>query len=280
MSSGTTISRRHFLAAGAAALGSAALPAAEARATDRVGESHYEVRIHDLAPSLTGVCIAQVSDLHLYDGVHPAAERALSVLDRERPDLIVLTGDQWDRVAGAHAFPAWLRQLPPRVPVVAVLGNHEFSSGFSPAQAERVHRAGGAHLLVNEATTVAVRGGRISVVGLEDYRHGRGEAPRALDAVTSGAPQVWLQHEPEQMDATRWPAGATAGLVLGGHTHGGQLRVPALPPVTPRGSGRYVAGWYESPVGRYYVSRGVGTSGVRLRMWCPAELPIFTLVPA
>lgn len=277
MSSSTTISRRHFLAAGATALATAALPMAEARATDRVSESAYDVFVPGLPQALAGVRVAQVSDLHLYAGVHAAAAHALSVIDRARPDLIVLTGDQWDRVPGAHAFPAWLRQLPAGVPVLAVLGNHEFSTGFSASQAERVHRAGGAQLLVNESTTVSVHGERLAVVGLDDYRYGRADVTRALHAAPPGVPQLWLQHEPEQMDATRWPREVHAALVLGGHTHGGQVRLPGAPALTPRGSGRYLAGWYDSPVGRYYVSRGVGTSGLRLRMWCAAEVPVFTL---
>jgi predicted MPP superfamily phosphohydrolase len=265
------------MAAGATALAAAALPVAEARATDRVSESLYDVRVRGLPARLAGVRIAQVSDLHLYAGVHPAAAHALEVLDRVRPDLIVLTGDQWDRVAGARTFPAWLRQLPAGVPVVGVLGNHEYSAGFSAAQAERIHRAANAQLLVNEGTTVTVRGERLFVVGLVDYRNGHADISRVLRDAPAGVPQLWLQHEPEQMDATPWPRGTSAALVLGGHTHGGQIRVPGAPVIRPRGSGRYLSGWYDSPVGLYYVSRGVGTSSLRLRMWCPAEVPVFTL---
>lgn len=277
MSGSSSISRRYFLAACATALAAAAVPAAEARATDRVSQSRYDVRVRGLPAALDGVRIAQVSDLHLYAGVHAAASHAVALLDQVRPDLIVLTGDQWDRVAGAHAFPAWLRELPAGAPVIGVLGNHEFSAGFSAAHAERIHHAGGAQLLVNEGTTVALRGERLHVVGLDDYRFGRADAARALRDAPAGVPQLWLQHEPEQMDVTPWPSDARAALVLGGHTHGGQVRLPGAPAITPRGSGRYLAGWYDSPVGRYYVSRGVGTSSLRVRMWCPAEVPIFTL---
>jgi len=273
----TPPSRRRFLAAGAAALASAALPVAELRATARVGESPFSITVDDLPPELDGVRIAQVSDLHLYDGLHSAAAHAVDVLDRERPDLIVLTGDQWDHAAGARAFPSWVRELPSGTPVVAALGNHEYSAGMSAAEAARVHEAAGAVLLVNEAVVVPLRGGRVSVLGLDDLRFGRAEPERALAGAPPGVPQIWLQHEPEQMDATAWPSGTESVLALGGHTHGGQVRVPGLPPFTPRGSGRYVAGWYEAAIGRYYVSRGVGASGVRVRVGCPAEVPIFTI---
>jgi predicted MPP superfamily phosphohydrolase len=280
MSGSSSISRRHFLAAGATALAAAALPVAEARATARVRQSLSDVRVRGLPAGLAGVRVAQVSDLHLYAGVHPAAAHALELLEGARPDLIVLTGDQWDRVPGARTFPAWLRQLPAGVPVIAVPGNHEYSAGFSAAHTARIHGAGGAQLLVNEGTTVVLRGERLFVVGLDDYRHGHADVSRALRDAPAGVPQLWLHHEPEQLDVTPWPREASAALVLGGHTHGGQIRVPGAPAITPHGSGRYVAGWYDSPVGRYYVSRGVGTSSLRLRMWCPAEVPVFTLQAA
>jgi predicted MPP superfamily phosphohydrolase len=66
-------------------------------------------------------------------------------------------------------------------------------------------------------------------------------------------------------------------LVLAGHTHGGQIRGPGCTPVVPRGCGRFRQGWYESDLGRVYVSRGIGTSVLPLRFLCPPELPIFTL---
>ena len=66
-------------------------------------------------------------------------------------------------------------------------------------------------------------------------------------------------------------------LVLAGHTHGGQIRGPGCTPYVPRGSGRFRSGFYDSALGRVYVSRGVGTSDIPARFLCPPELPIFTL---
>jgi len=67
-------------------------------------------------------------------------------------------------------------------------------------------------------------------------------------------------------------------LALAGHTHGGQIRMTEyFAPVRPRGSGRFVSGWYELATGPAYVSRGTGTSIVPARFSCRPELPVFRL---
>jgi len=65
--------------------------------------------------------------------------------------------------------------------------------------------------------------------------------------------------------------------ILAGHTHGGQIRLPFYTPYVPYGSGRFVAGWYKDTVAPLYVARGVGTVGIHARLFCPPELPVFTL---
>jgi hypothetical protein len=89
---------------------------------------------------------------------------------------------------------------------------------------------------------------------------------------------VWLGHEPavvDQLEAQVAPA-----MFLSGHTHGGQIRIPGFPALTPFGSGRYVAGWYREARVPLYVARGIGTADVRARFLCPPELPIFRLIRA
>ena len=67
-------------------------------------------------------------------------------------------------------------------------------------------------------------------------------------------------------------------LVLAGHTHGGQVRLPLIPTLwLPRGSGHFLAGWYAERGSRMYVSRGIGTSVLPIRFRCPPELSIITV---
>jgi predicted MPP superfamily phosphohydrolase len=274
----TLISRRRFLTAGLMTAAAASVPFADAEATNRVRVNRIPLLVPDLPDALTGTTIGQVSDLHLFESEpHPAAQHALEALHRERPDLLVLTGDQWDRRAGAHALQQWLRAVPRGLPVVAVLGNHEYSSGASVELARRVHDRGGAELLVNSSTSLQLRGGRIQLAGLDDMRYGLTDAAAAARGLDPDLPQIWLLHEPEQLDRATWPDGPLPLLTLAGHTHGGQIRCPGVPPILPQGSGRYLAGLYQTSRGPFYVSRGVGAATPRMRVLCPAELPIFEL---
>ena len=67
-------------------------------------------------------------------------------------------------------------------------------------------------------------------------------------------------------------------LALAGHTHGGQVRLPWLPPLwLPRGSGRFVEGWYEREGSQMYVCRGIGMSILPIRFFCRPELAVITV---
>ena len=280
------ITRRRFLATSAIAAVAATIPVMEAEAEDDVRVTRLPVFVPNLPPELSGLTIAQVTDLHLYeDEPHPAAQRALVILARQRPDLLVITGDQWDHRAGIDGYQAWLRARPKGLPALAVLGNHEYALGGGSASdivrmARKVHDRGEAELLVNECREIRLRGSHLRVFGLDDLRHGKPQ-PEAFDRVLDPAePQLWLFHEPGQADRPGWPSAARPSLMLAGHTHGGQIRIPLVPAVTPTGSGHYVAGLYPTSLGPLYVSRGVGGSGPRLRYRCPAEVALFELRPA
>jgi predicted MPP superfamily phosphohydrolase len=281
----TPITRRRFLAAGAMAAAAATIPLVDAEAEDDVRITRLPVFIPNLPAALAGATIAHVTDLHLYQPApHAAARRALAILERERPDLLVLTGDQWDHDTGAAGYEAWLRARPEGLPAVAVLGNHEYATGRGSRAdiiraAERIHDRGEAALLVNATRAVPIRGASLTVVGLDDLRHGQ-PRPELFDSVLDPAePQLWLFHEPAQADRPGWTSAAAPSLMLAGHTHGGQIRLPLVPAVTPSGSGDYVAGLYRTARGPLYVSRGVGASGPRIRYRCPAEVALFELRP-
>jgi predicted MPP superfamily phosphohydrolase len=279
------ITRRRFLATSAMATVAAAIPVVEAEAEDDVRVTRLPVFVPNLPVGLAGVTIAHVTDLHIYETEpHPAAQRALAILERERPDLLVVTGDQWDHRAGVPGYVAWLRARPGGLPAIAVLGNHEYSLGRGSRSdiaraARKVHERGEADLLVNESREVALRGSHLRIFGLDDLRHGDPRPDLFEPVLDPAEPQLWLFHEPAQADQPGWPRAAAASLMLAGHTHGGQIRLPLMPALTPNGSGRYVAGLYRTSLGPLYVSRGVGGSGPRLRYRCPAEVALFELRP-
>ncbi len=286
MAQRTLFTRRRFLATGTMAALAASIPLVDAEAEDDVRLTRLPVFVPNLPPALAGATIAHVTDLHFFHPEpHPASRRALAILERERPDLMVLTGDQWDYASGAEGYLTWLRARPAGLPAVAVLGNHEYATGDGDRAdivraAERIHAMGDAHLLVNASTALPLRGAHLRIVGLDDFRHGEPRPAEAARGLDPAEPQLWLFHEPVLADVPDWPASAAPFLMLAGHTHGGQIRIPLLPAVTPSGSGSYVSGLYRTGRGPMYVSRGVGASGPRIRYRCPAEVALFELRPA
>jgi predicted MPP superfamily phosphohydrolase len=272
------LSRRRFLET--AGLGAATVTAGGVvRVVDRdtrdVEVTRHVLSVPGLPAAFDGELLAQISDVHLPFN-QAAAERTLELIRDLRPAFVALTGDlleqrealpqavEFARAATARARASWL-----------VLGNWEYVAGVTAQDAERAFTPIGVEVLANRTATIRMGGGALAIAGLDDP-FGSGPDPRAtLAGVPYDAPTIWLLHEPGYVDGVPGRPGAAA--VLAGHTHGGQIRIPLVPAVTPTGSGRFVAGWYRDTPVPLYVSRGVGTTTIRARFRCRAELPVFTL---
>jgi predicted MPP superfamily phosphohydrolase len=153
----------------------------------------------------------------------------------------------------------------------ATLGNWDY--GNPVADWAEFLGAHGVRLLRNESAPLA---DRVWLAGLDSALVGWPDLDAALSNVPAGAFVVSLIHCPVLFEdiARRVP------LALAGHTHGGQVRVPGLPPpYMPRGCWPYVSGWYEREGARMYVSRGIGCPSLPVRIACPPELAIFDLAP-
>ncbi len=229
--------------------------------------SHHTVT----APVRTPLVVLHLSDLHTH-GFGPREKTIVEVVGRERPDVIVVTGDIVD-TGDLEPARAVFAQMSAPLGVWAVRGNWE---NWEPPPGDRAQLGSfGARLLVNEGTLVRPD---VWLIGLDDPMSGSPDVAAALHAAPSDAAKIALYHSPEIFDALA----PQIDLALAGHTHGGQVRVPLLgPPWTPPGSGRYVAGWYSAGSGpaRMYVSRGVGTSVLPIRFACRPEIAVITVRP-
>jgi predicted MPP superfamily phosphohydrolase len=274
-----TINRRRFLAAAGVGLVGVAAPttygfAAEPR---HVGLSLHDVLVPGLPEELDGLRIIQVSDVHLYAGIHPAARRTMELVAAARPDVTLLTGDLCERAGQLGNLGSLIAACRGRLATVAVMGNWEYAAGISPGMLARTAEAAEAELLYNQARVLTVGNAALAVVGLDDPAAGYADPERALGQVPAGATTLWTFHSPgfaDRISPDRFPRPT---FVAAGHTHGGQIRLPPLPALTPPGSGRFVAGWYRDTFAPLYVSRGVGTTGIRARFLCPPEIALFTL---
>jgi uncharacterized protein len=220
------------------------------------------------APVARSLTVALIADLHM-NGEDREALEMLDHLDRERPDLILIAGDLTSLDGSDEIYARVLARLAAPLGVWMVPGNWDY--WLPVADLRALCSRTGVRLLENDAVELAPG---IWLAGLDDAVAGAPDPRRALDSIPAGAWVMALVHCPCGFDDI---AGRCA-IAFAGHTHGGQIRLPGLPPVwLPSGSGRYVAGWYERGGSRLYVSRGIGAKTLPMRIFCPPELALFTL---
>ena len=270
--------RRRFLKgalAVAAAGAGATLPALAVADADVALPEHVTFFVPGLDPAHDGLKIAQLSDIHVGertpDSTVLGAVGAANAFD---PDLVVLTGDFVCRsrrevglvrelLAGLHA------------PTFAVLGNHD--NWVDPVGTSASLREAGYEVLENAWTSVRLRGAPLALVGVGDRMTGREDVARATRGLGAHrATPLVLAHEPRTADRLR-ELGRPA-LCLSGHTHGGQINLPILTPILFAAMHEpYVRGTYHLGDVQLYVNRGVGMSGLRVRVNSPAEVTLATL---
>jgi hypothetical protein len=247
----------------------------------RLGFRIEEVKL--TAPSLPAggppLRLAHLADLHMR-GWSKRHERLLEVVTGRRPDFVFLTGD-----LVAFSSSTWetlerlVRGLRGTYGTFACRGNWELKMGLRAAELREMLAGWGAELLVNESRTVQTPSGRICVSGLDDLGKGWPDFGSVGDGGDGAGYGILLCHEPL---AARFVTEAMkVHLLLTGHTHGGQIRIPLLWRLAlPECHGGYPEGLYKQPWGHLYVNRGYGGGGiVAVRFRCPAEVAFFEIVP-
>ena len=228
--------------------------------------------------AFSGFKIAQISDLHNAE-FGADNQKLIEILERETPDAIVLTGDLVDgwrtNVDSAASF---ARRCAAIADCYFVTGNHEAKIGDDYAALETALSDAGVTVLRN--ASVRIRSGieSIRLIGVDDPSFG-GEAnlDATLEALSSDDFTILLAHRPEEIDEyAKWGI----DLVLSGHVHGGQIRIPGIGGVYAPGQGffpRYTSGEYAVGGTTMIVSRGLGNSVLPLRVNDRPEVVIVTL---
>lgn len=236
-----------------------------------------------LPETFEGFKIAHVSDLH--NAVFGRKnERLLSLIRAAEPDIIAITGDLIDsRHTDIDSALAFVEAAAEIAPVYYVTGNHESRLDFDEIEPRLI--AAGARVLRNEAEDIGRGGERIRLAGIDDpsfIRTGGTAEERAAAELEQlgdggGTFTVLLAHRPELVEVY---AEYGAGLVLSGHAHGGQVRLPFLGGLYAPGQGllpEYDSGLYSLGETQMVVSRGLGNSVAPLRVNNRPELVIVTL---
>jgi uncharacterized protein len=232
---------------------------------------------------LNGFTVAFLSDFHYdpYFSVHPL-HAAIPMVNDLHPDLIVLGGDFVsvpligdDRKAAFAAEPCarLLRQMTAPHGIWAVLGNHD--EGTDHKRVTGALQGENIQVLANQSQAIERDGARIWLAGVNDVLSKTADLPKTLRRVPAGEAVILLAHEPDFADqSAKYPI----DLQLSGHSHGGQVRIPLLPPLyLPKMAKKYIWGSYQVGSLKLYTTAGLGTIGVPIRLNCPPEITLLTL---
>jgi len=266
---------------------------------NRLVVTREEIRIKDWDPAFDGLRIALISDIH--GGSNGASaeniRRVVETTNAENPDLIVLLGDYVSQ--GATRQPSHERPLKmamsevadnlaglhAKYGVFAVLGNHDGSYGDDEVAAELTRV--GYRVLQNEIVVIQQNGTPLRLFGLKDHlklaswERFDGMVRSTIAANPKEGQILVLEHSPDILYVLNYwkDLNPDLKLVLAGHTHGGQVRLPILgAPFVPSAVGqRYAKGHVEEEGIHMFVTSGVGTSILPFRFMVPPEVAIVTI---
>jgi predicted MPP superfamily phosphohydrolase len=251
---------------------------------------HFRLPVAGLSSALSQLTIVQLTDIHV--GPFMPKEELLAYVEavnRLRPDLVALTGD-FVAASPTEVAPCVeaLAGLKARLGVFACLGNHDFYAGAADELARLLEQRG-IRVLRNEAVSIATGNTSFHILGIDDLRWGEPDLTRALQMAQeeTGEIRLLLSHRPEI-----FPEAARKGLdiVFSGHYHGGQIKLAPRPGspsiaslITPYAEGLFHLGRSEGAQqsargALLFVSRGIGITGLPVRINCSPQIAHLTLV--
>lgn len=243
---------------------------------NRVILEEETVSVCGLHPDLDGLRIIQFTDFHS-TSIGPREKAAFGLAENLHPDLVVFTGDLCTYPNLARSLAAKMVDLQAPLGSFFIMGNAEYD-GDADAIVRAVSEAG-MIVLRNEVRLLKKDRGQLWVIGVDDPSTGRSFLEGALlrlgdDRTT---PRLLLAHFPTVFSqATHWGI----DVVLSGHTHGGQIRLPGLKGAWSSGSkelDKYMRGNFQSGCTWMHVSRGLGTSIIPVRIGSPPEVTLIIL---
>ena len=235
-----------------------------------------DIWLRRLAPPHEGLRIVHLTDIHhsLYTPLDDV-QRAVHLSNRLRPEFVALTGD-YVTLSPDYIWPVAeaLGKLRARLGVFAVLGNHDFD--VDADEITHALRSQHIHVLRNSHRVLRHGSAALWVIGVDDVWYGADDLRGALRSVPTRDPKVLLCHNPLGIHRA---AAHGIDLVLSGHTHGGQVRLPVVGSVYGRSKlgVRFVDGWNRLDGTQIYVNRGIGKVLLPVRVACPAEIACLRL---
>jgi predicted MPP superfamily phosphohydrolase len=245
--------------------------------------SEADIPLAGLPATLDGLRVMLITDIHTGPFIsEQALLRTFRRLLELQPDIILLGGDlTTSHVADFTSCSQAFAELEAPLGVFAVMGNHDHYTEDPARLAQAIEKCG-IRLLDNQAVALDRGGERLVLAGIDDLNAGQPDLDAALaqaaalrgDTTHSEAPVVLLSHNP---DVFFEASSKGAALVLSGHTHGGQIRLPGFPVLVRMSRYHLDQGRYTASGAELIVSRGLGASGLPLRIGCSPEAGLFRL---
>lgn len=227
----------------------------------------YTYESEKLGADLDGYRIVQISDLHNAE-FGKENKKLLETIRSCSPDIIVITGDLVDsNHTNVECAVAFVKEAVKIAPVYYVTGNHEY--WLDPSENEQMMQgilAAGAYDLDDEAVCIEKGDSSFMLIGLDD-QHLSDETLKNLRQEQKNELSIVLAHEPQYLQNY---ANAGADLVLTGHAHGGQIRLPFVGGIVAPDQGflpEYTLGKYNRADTEMIVSRGLGNSIIPVRLF-------------
>lgn len=253
------------------------------RQNNDVQINHYTVEAPEISNG-ESIRIAQVSDLHNKE-FGDNGQKLATMIQNELPDVILITGDIFDRTSkdfdNAIELVTALKTV---APMLYVPGNHEADSPLYPQLREAL-RIQGVTVLENQRTFLEINNEKLYFVGLKDPRFRDFDMEKILlqlmeeiSSENKGAISILLSHRPERFDLYNK---YDADIIFSGHAHGGQIRIPLVGGVFAPHQGffpKYTTGTFTENESTMVVSRGLGNSRFPFRINNKPEVVIVDLV--
>jgi len=241
-------------------------------------KEHWDLFYPNLPAPLEGKTICQLSDLHL-ETLQISPERITQIVMTQKPDLLVITGDIISNSTDLDKVDSYLSGLSATYGKFVVMGNNDYSNLSRTLFNRYLQQFRNLDFtpLLNEASLLPNL--NLWVIGIDDPATRHDDVNLAYQNVSSSSStfRLVLAHSTDCLDGV---ASYGADLLLTGHTHGGQIRLPGLQPfITNTYLGRHgiYAGYHIINRTPLYISRGLGESIIPLRLNVPPEITFFTL---
>ncbi|HUU50413.1 MAG TPA: metallophosphoesterase [Nitrospinota bacterium] len=232
-----------------------------------------DIPIEELPDKFEGLRIVHISDIHI-KRFGKREKKIVKIINELNPSVLFITGDIVSRDVLKEVEKFWWG-IKTKYGIWAVQGNWEHKYSMTGERVKEVYKKYGVKLLINESDKLYIKDNYIGIIGIDDPFTFHDNMSKALGGLPEDSVKILLSHSPSIIDEASENG---ISLVLTGHTHGGQIAIPGIGAIVKRRDcNGYVSGKYTRNQTQIYVNRGIGTSILPIRLFCPPEITLIKL---